>query len=759
MAVRLQMKLGYVAEQDRLSDSPDTIRPHEPSVGAILRSKGSLYLLVTAQAEGHRLREATALVADSIESEYYYDESAGIRVCLEKAIRNANKRLAHVGDRFGLGQKGDGNGPVGVAAAVIRGNELYVATVGPAEAYLIRQARLSTLPDPHRDRGLPADGLEPEVWRGEISVGDSLVLVSPNFMAKLGSDELKDALVTLHPQSAMEHLHHRFVAADGSGSDGAIAVEATEVASTVKQRTLVPVRPSEPLAGVPERSPIPLADTVGDGVAAVSASAQRARSVAGGAAGRVVRRFQDRLPTRSTPRRRVRTVTSRVETQRRAAMAILALVAVGAILAAGVWVAGSSGKSPRGSLTAVENALEAIRTDLTKVSAPGIDLIRDDRKQAIELLSDAYRQLDVAQRGGAPAATLGPLRAKVLSGLDQLYGVAPVATTIVFNFTTAKPPVDLAAMVRGPDGMPYVLDRGGKSVYRVDLKTKKATVVVRAGQRVSGTSVADPRFLAVGGRRDLLILDSRNALWRWRPADNRGRGTLKRILVNGAASWGADVRGIGTFQRGTADQGLYNLYVVDPSRQQLLVYTPAADGGGYPSTATGRLSTAQPVDDVDFLLIDGDIYFAQGGAVRQAVPAANWQPSEIGDTIIHPAMEVTRLASYEARGSGLLYVFDAANARIIAYDKGKSQRDGNFVVQYRLANGDGSWRNLRGFYVVPGAPGSAPSLVWNDGQRVGIAVLQAVAEAIPGASPPPGASPSAAARPSGSAKPAPKPTR
>ena len=36
-------------------------------------------------------------------------------------------------------------------------------------------------------------------------------------------------MLTLHPQSAMEHLHHRFVAADGSGSDGAIAFEATEV--------------------------------------------------------------------------------------------------------------------------------------------------------------------------------------------------------------------------------------------------------------------------------------------------------------------------------------------------------------------------------------------------------------------------------------------------------------------------------------------------------------------------------------------------
>jgi len=114
---------------------------------------------------------------------------------------------------------------------------MYVATVGPAEPYLIRQARLSTLPDPHRERGLPSGALEPDVWRGEISVGDSLVLISPNVIAKLGSDELKDAMLTLHPQSAMEHLHHRFVSADGSGSDGAIAFEATEVSSTSRART------------------------------------------------------------------------------------------------------------------------------------------------------------------------------------------------------------------------------------------------------------------------------------------------------------------------------------------------------------------------------------------------------------------------------------------------------------------------------------------------------------------------------------------
>src|SRR6476646_7651914 len=199
MAARRQLKLGLVAEHDRLPDSPDTLVVVEPSVGSVARSKGHLYLLVTARVSSRHALEATRLAAETIRNEYYYDESAGIRVCVQKAIATANKRLVHQADRLGL-RTTDGNGPIGVGLAVVRGNEMYVATVGPAEAYLIRQARLSTLPDPHRERGLPSGELEPEVWRGEVTVGDSLVLISPNVVARLGPDELKDAMVTLHPQ-------------------------------------------------------------------------------------------------------------------------------------------------------------------------------------------------------------------------------------------------------------------------------------------------------------------------------------------------------------------------------------------------------------------------------------------------------------------------------------------------------------------------------------------------------------------------------
>src|SRR5947209_7399389 len=192
MAVRLQMKLGLVPEADRLPDSPDQMVVVEPSVGSVARTKGSLYLLVTARGAGARVAEATRTVADTIRTEYYYDESAGIRVCIRKAIQLANKKLAHQRDRLGMSSS-DADGPIGVGVAVVRGNELYVATVGPAEAYLIRQARLSILPDPNRERGLPARDLTGDVWRGGGNLGDSLVLISPNVLARPRPDDFNAA--------------------------------------------------------------------------------------------------------------------------------------------------------------------------------------------------------------------------------------------------------------------------------------------------------------------------------------------------------------------------------------------------------------------------------------------------------------------------------------------------------------------------------------------------------------------------------------
>jgi hypothetical protein len=743
MAVRLQMKLGVIAEPDRVTDSPDTIVVVEPSVGSVARSKGNLYLIVTSTIATQRAQEATQLAAETIRSEFYYDESAGIRVCLEKAIGAANKRLIHQRDRLGL--HGDGlNGPVGIGVAVVRGNELYVGTIGPAEAYLIRQARLSTLPDPHRERGLPTKDLEPDVWRGEISVGDSLVLVSPNVMAKLGPDELKDAMVTLHPQPAMEHLHHRFVAADGSASDAMIALEATEVASTHKSRTLVPVRPPEPLAGAKDRSPIPLADNVTDGVATVQASAIRARAAAGGVFDRLVAQMQDFMPRRRTAYRRVTPAAAKREMQRRAAVAILAFVMVAVGLGTAVWYAGGqTGAHDLASLNAGDAAFKTAKDNLAKVFGPGVDLVEGDPSQAMDLLTGAYASLQTAATNRIPAAEIAPYLDQVTAGLDRLYKVVPVGAATIVTIGGGDVQADIGQLIIGPGSAPFVLDRGTKSVYRVDPATHKASVVFRAGSKVAAGTESAPKLIALGAVRDLLIVDEKNILWRWRPQDTAGKGTTTKVKVSTSASWGDDILAIGTFLKDKPN-GLYNLYVVDPSQQQILAYAPARDGNGFPAKDTKRLTVARDLSKVTDMYIDGHIFVVDDGTIVRFVDgrAEGWQAGDLPDGLLRSPPAYRLITSASEKGVGNLYAYDPANARVVALDKAK----GTYIEQYRLADDLPDWEDLRGMFVVAGTEGGPATLIWASKASIFSTILEAVPDAPSAASGSP--------TPSGSAAPA-----
>src|SRR3954454_21433813 len=342
MASRLALKYALLAAGGRLSNSSDAIVVTEPTTGSKTRTKGSLYLIVSSKAIGGRAREACRLVADTIRREYYYDESAGIAIVLEKAVRAANRRLRQSREGGGLAAYS-----IGITLAVVRGNELYVATAGDANAYLIRSARL-LMPEHHSGVGLPAaDNLRLGVWRGEFAVGDSLVLASRNLVEVVGTEELKNAVVTLHPQSAVEHLHHLFVAAGGEGSDAVIALEATEESLTRMEQRLVPVGPAGPLArtadpldGTPDHSPIPLADQVSAFGSAVRDRAGATRSGMSEGVHGVVGRVLDLMPLRRTGYRRIRTASETADNRRRASIAAVALVGVIVVLGALVWYLG-----------------------------------------------------------------------------------------------------------------------------------------------------------------------------------------------------------------------------------------------------------------------------------------------------------------------------------------------------------------------------------------------------------------------------------
>ena len=299
LAVRLQMKLGVdrrarprarLARHSRRRRADD--RRDRPLEGPPLPDR---------DLDGRRRRaaqEATQLAADTIRGEYYYDESAGIRVCIEKAIASANKRLSHQRERLGL------HGDRRQRADRDRHRRR------PRQRAVRRDGRAGRgLPDPPgppvdaarpASRARPADRATSSPTSGAARSRSATRSSSSRrtSMTRLGPDELKDAMVTLHPQSAMEHLHHRFLAADGTRQRRDDRVRGDR--GRVDPRD-ADARPG-PAGRAAGRRARPLADPArrqrhrrrrgGPGVGA------RARSAAGGAFGRLVRRVQDLLPHR-----------------------------------------------------------------------------------------------------------------------------------------------------------------------------------------------------------------------------------------------------------------------------------------------------------------------------------------------------------------------------------------------------------------------------------------------------------------------------
>ena len=260
MAVRLQLKLGVVTEQDRLARLArhDRRRRADDRIRRAHRRATST-CSSPRRVPGPRAREATRMVADTIRDEYYYDESAGIRVCLEKVIGVANKRLAHQRDKLG-DRAPSGDGPIGVAVAVVRGSELYVATVGPAEAYLIRRRASRRCPTRTAIAGLPGEpscsprsgaARSPSATRSSSSRPTSSPGSAPTSSRTRWSPSTRSRRSSTSTTGSSRPT--------GTGSDGALAFEATEVAATQRRGPSSRSAPAEPLAGRAR----PLADPAG----------------------------------------------------------------------------------------------------------------------------------------------------------------------------------------------------------------------------------------------------------------------------------------------------------------------------------------------------------------------------------------------------------------------------------------------------------------------------------------------------------------
>ena len=420
--------------------------------------------------------------------------------------------------------------------------------------------------------------------------------------------------------------------------------------------------------------------------------------------------------------------------RRRSASVLLAAILITAVGGVASVYLNQTNPTLDAAANARESLAEAARA-VDEALNPITNLLASDPDRARTLLVSATEKLVIAEAGGAEASEINALRERMGPPLDKLFLLTRATVFDVFDFTSATVPIKITAITQGPDGYSYILDDFSGAVYRVDPAAQpnpRATVIYQPGYELFGSTTGRAQTISASGP-DILIFDASSNLWRWRPADLSGKGTLVRLRVRDGELWGSDVTIISGF---AADEGtgLYRMYVVDPSARQILRYTPAPDGTGYPAPPTGYLINPTSLASVDAMAIDGDLYLAQDGAVRRYVGGAvdEWVPADPGDSVIRSAPEIRLILSAGASRTGVLYGWDVRNERILAYSKASS---GSVLAQYQLVASDGVVSSIVGGYIALARDGGAPTFIWAEEGRIRGAVLGAAV--TPGATPTP----------------------
>ena len=705
MSNRFATRIGLPSAEERPADARDVVVFHEPTIGAEARTKGSLFMVAQLTGATPQVARAAAEALESIRRDYYYDLSAGVLVALSKAMAAANRRLYHHRRRLAIPRRSG----VSVVALVIRGREAHVAKLGPASAVVVRDGRMYEVPPPPavseedprvRQRRVAATlgealEIEPMTWQGGLAPGDRLALVSRHFAHGVGVEELKRALAEMRPTQAVEHLQHVFAIRGGSGSDAIMAIEVDELPATVTTHHLEPVRPAEPFAGLPDQSPVPLADAIGRGLHRLGDAAEGAKAAAGHGVVTLLSWILAFVPRRRPEYPRSIPRTAERDEHRRRRLGLVGMIGVAGILAAGGTVAALPSATPTEAIPRAATAHEAIAEAVDLVGrveerVDGADLVDRDPELATDLLADAHAAIDRAAAVGVTETQLEPLRGRVERRLDALYRVARVARPdAVVDFAASLGDVVPADMVAASDGSLWILETGRGRILRLDPATGELTVILRAGQALDSGDVPGDPWLIATAATDVVVIDRGRTAWRIDLAERIPR----RMELAGIESLSGESTLIGALQHRPPLE-IFNLYVVDGRDGQMWRWSPpAVIPVTYPDPPEPFLADAPDLDPLQArdLRVDVNAWLLHAGTVTRVDFGSPRSQSDYSldpppDAAVRPRLDYRILDGATVGDREFLYVYDAANARVIAFQRA----DGAFVRQW-MAAGGGDW--------------------------------------------------------------------
>ncbi len=585
--VNLTTKVGVSIGEPERPQHVAVVR--EPATGAMLRTKGRLYVLIDVEEGVPDARDVAAAAAEVLRDEYYYDLSAGIEVSLRRAVLDANKR-ARVKLRAGA--------DLDLACAVLCRNEMYVATVGAGEVFVVRRARLfvpGTRPGElltdyayRVQRAAPPLGAENEmliaIWREQAEPGDTLVLSVARLADVIGPDELKGAVLMLHPSAAAQQLRDRYRASAVAerAAPGVLVVEVAPRTAALR------VRPQPaPAVEHPQR----IAEQIrrlGEAGTATRRGVERATGNLTRAIGRrvvaVLAITVSLLAHRRTPLPRSAEVAAVRALRRRRVTIALALALLFAASGVGV-LAYVDYQDVRASgnvsltLLRARQELDAARAAAAK-QPPDVSVARERLERAERFVGEAAsaKRVDVRQ--------VADLRARIAELREKL-------TTIVLDLAKLDAKSAPASLDYALKDVLYVADPGAAKLWRVPSQAPQGAAVLAKGGDAEGISI--PTLVSTAG--DVVyVMDEARRFFRYEGS------TRREILIRDRKF--TDPIDFAVFSS--------NLYVLDRASGQVWKYEPSSDGQ-YGSPAIAYLERALAPGTARSLAVDGDIWIVNAG--------------------------------------------------------------------------------------------------------------------------------------------------
>ena len=406
-------------------------------------------------------------------------------------------------------------------------------------------------------------------------------------------------------------------------------------------------------------------------------------------------RFWSVMPQRRARPTEVTATYSRAETRRRAAMGLLALVAV--VLVVGLTLAVVPRASDTTSLPQIAGSDSALGAALDATNRAD-NLLTTEPDTALEYYREAWTEIERARATGLAAAALDDLEANVTAGLDSLYGARQPEIRKLASLPRGNDPDQL---VRGPrDGAVYI-DRATDTVMRTNLKTGKTAPIVSVGDKASGgRTIGAPLQLAAADFY-VIVVDDNARPFRWSPSNSAGAGTLARINLRGRTGFEKDHGDVEAYD--PPGNSLYRLYVAEPDFNQIMRYVQTFDGSAFDEPTPYLASQAAEVADYDQLYVDWDVYALFDNTLRRHRAQkydGTFALAELPDDAdLRPGHDYTMVdGSGTATTSGRVYLYDAKHARIVGFNKS----DGSYLGQWSPPADGNEMDDVRGMYVIEG---------------------------------------------------------